>query len=166
MIRKKTVVKVDAPADVVWHTLSKLDDIQIYMQAVKKSVMSSSSSEGVGAQRTCDIEGIGTLAEQIVEWNDGTGFKYEVVAGRPAIMRKLSNRWEMRKVGNQTEVSMEIEAHAKYGMIGHLLERIAIKPQIARASMAGLAQVKYYLENGHAYAGDVDKLVGELELAR
>jgi uncharacterized membrane protein len=164
MIRVKNKVKVGAPADVVWQTLSKLDDIEIYMQAIKYSKMNSTSNEGIGAERLCDIEGIGKLAERIVEWSEGTGFKYEVVEGRPAIMRKLSNKWEMRKVGNQTEVSMEIEVQAKYGLIGRLLEQFAIKPQVARTSKGGLAQVKYYLEEGQAYTGDVDKLIKEFGL--
>lgn len=161
MIRIKTQIKVDAPIELVWRTIAKLDGIASYTQGIKRSWMTSNAKQGIGAQRSCEIPNIGTVAETIVAWNEGTSFKYEV-AGMPSIIRKLSNTWEVRDVEGQVVVTSLIEIHAKYGLIGKLLERVAIGPRAKTGVTGALAQLKYYLEGGQIFTGNIDTLTASL----
>ncbi len=161
MMHIKKHILVNAPAELVWQKLAKLDEIHVFVQGISNSVYSSKIRAGIGAQRTCYIDGVGSLVENIVEWNEGSGFKYEV-AGMPSIIRKLSNTWSVHNVGEQTAVGSEIEVQAKYGWLGWLLERLALRARLGAGSAGALAQFKYYVEEGMPFTGNVGDLSNSL----
>ena len=78
MFSAKSTIIIQAPKKEVWAKLSKLDDIANWSSGIGTSVYSSEITSGVGTQRSCDIPGIGTLVEDIVEWRDEHKFCYEI----------------------------------------------------------------------------------------
>lgn len=149
---------IDAPAQRVWEILRELDGVSHYIQAVKTSVHDAEIKYGVGAKRVCEIEGVGTISEKIIEWNEGKSYKYEV-EGMPSIIRNACNTWEVKTEGNQCIVISTIDATTKFGVFGKMLENIVLKKRFSHAMKRGLAQLKYYIENDKAYAGSVEELV-------
>ena len=79
-------IDINAPVNDVWKALAKLDDVQNFVDSVTKSYYNSEQKEGVGAARTCEVKGFGTLVEEIVDWKDGETLTYRV-EGMPSIVK-------------------------------------------------------------------------------
>ncbi len=159
MIQVLERANIEAPVEAVWRILSELDGLERYVQAIKSSKYASAQKEGVGTTRVCEIEGFGKIAEKIVEWEDGKWFRYEV-EGMPAIVRSLSNRWEVLEDGDRSIVVSTVEIDTKYGAIGRLVETLVLKKRFTDGLRRGIAQLKYYIEEGKPYKGNVDGLLG------
>ena len=55
----------------MWRTLANFDDVSTWSHAVTKADFSSAKERGVGAERVCEVSGLGTLIEQVVHWTEG-----------------------------------------------------------------------------------------------
>ncbi len=71
-------IEIDAPIDLVWKKLAKLDDVQHWVTSVKSARYATEQTEGVGAERVCDVDGLGMLQETITDWRDGETLTYAV----------------------------------------------------------------------------------------
>jgi hypothetical protein len=85
-IRLLASVCIDAPAERVWARLSRLEDIRLWSEAVLDAHCDGALSQGVGAERTCDLRGGITIRERWLAWNEGRSFAYEGV-GVPFVAR-------------------------------------------------------------------------------
>lgn len=62
MLQLTTTIDIDAPVNAVWKAIAKLDEVPNFIDSVSRSCYSISQTEGVGAARTCEVTGFGTLA--------------------------------------------------------------------------------------------------------
>src|SRR5215217_3850212 len=99
MIKLFTSVCIVAPAAIVWAQLAKLEDIQLWSEAVIRARCEGALSQGVGAERTCELAGGYTITERWVVWDEGRSFTYEG-CGLPLIAR-ATNRWSVIPHGEQ-----------------------------------------------------------------
>ncbi len=154
MLSLKSAVCIDAPADKVWKYLSAVQDIPLWVPAIKHASCEAGQSRGVGTVRLCKLEKF-DVSEIFVEWEEGQSFKY-VATGAPMI-KSASNRWSLEAVGNQTLVTSYSEIVVKGGIFGRLLE-----PMIFLATKFGfpnaLAPLKYHVETGKPFEGDPKSL--------
>lgn len=67
MLQIETTIDIDASVNDVWRRLAKLDNVQHWVDSVKKSHYTSDVKDGIGAERTCEVKGFGTLKEKVVE---------------------------------------------------------------------------------------------------
>ena len=77
MITLREYVCIEAPAATVWATLARLEDIQLWSEAVVDARCDGPISRGVGAERICELMGHRTIREQWVAWDEGRSFAYE-----------------------------------------------------------------------------------------
>src|SRR5207249_2839003 len=77
MIKLFVSVCIEAPAAVVWARLATLEDIQLWSEAVVHAHCEGALSQGVGAQRTCELAGKYIIKEHWVAWDEGHSFTYE-----------------------------------------------------------------------------------------
>jgi Polyketide cyclase / dehydrase and lipid transport len=70
-------VCIDAPAQDVWAALARLEDIQLWSEAVVRARWNGAITRSVGAERTCDLVGGVTIKERWLEWDEGHSFSYE-----------------------------------------------------------------------------------------
>lgn len=85
------VIKIDAPIHLVWSKISNLADIQNWTDAVTKSHFHTEKQRGVGAGRTCDVKGFGTLVENVLEWNEDKIFRLSL-EGAAVLYRRSKRR--------------------------------------------------------------------------
>jgi hypothetical protein len=155
MFRMITRACVDAPVDVVWDHLSRLDQIHVWTDAIHRAYISSECSTGVGAERTCELGGRRSLRERIVAWEEGISFTYE---STDAPMMKLArNRWSVTPEGTQTLVTSEAEMTFRGGVFGWLLGWILV-PLLRFALPNPLAKFKYWVEKGEPFSGKPSRL--------
>jgi hypothetical protein len=155
MIKLVASVCIEAPHDVVWARLAKLEDIQLWSEAIVHAACTGPLAQGVGAERTCELVGKRTIHERWVAWDEGRSFQYEGF-GIP-LMRRATNRWSVVPHAEQSLVISEAELEIKGGIFGRLLEPILV-PIMRRMAPNALAAFKYLVEQGHPYAGRASQL--------
>jgi hypothetical protein len=155
MISLRGSVCIDAPAHEVWAALAKLEDIQLWSEAVVRARCSGAITEGVGAERTCDLVGGITIKERWLEWDEGHSFTYEGL-GIPLVAR-ARNTWNVHPEGERTLLTSHAEVELKGGLLGRLLEPLA-RYQFSRMGPRTLAAFKHLVENGEPPPGRHSRL--------
>ena len=155
MIKLFASVCIEAPADIVWARLAKLEDIALWSEAVVDARWEGAISHGVGAERTCELAGKRTIKERWVAWEEGRSFTYEGF-GIP-LVKRAANRWSVLPHGEQALLTSEAELELKGGVLGRMLEPL-IGPLMRRMAPNALAGFKYLVEHGHPYAGKAARL--------
>jgi hypothetical protein len=140
---------------VVWAQLAKLEDIRLWSEAVIQARCEGPISQGVGAERTCELAGNRTIQERWTAWDEGRSFQYEGF-GIP-MMRRATNRWSVVSQGARSLLVSEAELELKGGLFGRLLEPI-LGPLMRRMAPGALASFKYLVEQRHPYAGKASEL--------
>lgn len=155
MIKLFASACIEAPAEVVWAQLAKLEDIQLWSEAVVHARCDGPIAQGIGAERTCELVGNRTIQERWTAWDEGRSFQYEGF-GIP-MMRRASNRWSVVSQGARSLLVSEAELELKGGLFGRLLEPI-LGPLMRRMAPGALASFKYLVEQGRPYSGKASEL--------
>jgi uncharacterized protein YndB with AHSA1/START domain len=148
MLHVSASVCIDALAPQVWAALSDLESITLWVPAIKHAHCPA-ARRGVGAERVCELSA-GTVHETILEWDEGHAFTYRG-EGAP-LMKWATNRWSVRPHGAQALVTSEARVELKGGAFGRALEPL-VRMAVIKAGNSSLARLKYWIENGHSYAG-------------
>lgn len=97
-------VELDAPASAAWQILGEeFGDVGKWATGLLAT--SVDREVGVGAVRTCDIEGLGPfpagrITEELLEFDPGNmRFTYAATSGMPAMFERAQNRWSIESVG-------------------------------------------------------------------
>jgi hypothetical protein len=155
MIRLTASVCIEAPAARVWAHLARLEDIQLWSDAVLQARCDGPVTHGVGAERTCELVGHRTIHERWVDWDEGRSFTYEGF-GIP-LVKRASNRWSVLPHGDKALLTSEAEVELKGGMVGRLLEPV-MGPLMRRMGPRALAAFTYLVEQGQPYDGKASEL--------
>ena len=155
MIKLFASACIEAPAETVWASLAKLEDIQLWSEPVIHAQCEGAVSQGIGAQRTCKLKGNVTIREHWTAWDEGRSFAYEGF-GVP-LMRRAANRWSVLPQGERCLLTSEAELEIKGGVLGRLLEAI-LAPIMQKMAPGALAPFKYFVEHGHPYEGRTSEL--------
>lgn len=150
MITLSGSVCIEAPTHEVWARLARLEDIQLWSEAVVEARCDGVVSHGVGAERTCDLVGGFTIMERWLVWEEGRSFTYEGV-GIPLVAR-ARNEWAVHAEGERTLLTSRAEVILKGGLLGKLLEPI-VAYQFNRIGPRTLAAFKYLVEHGEPPPG-------------
>lgn len=154
MLVLRSSVCVAAPVDRVWKYLAAIENINMWVPAIKQAWCETDRKQGVGVVRICKLDKF-DVREEFLEWDEGKSFKY-VAKGAPMI-ESASNRWTIEPIGNETLITSYSEIIVKGGIFGRLLE-----PLIYLATRVGfpnaLAPLKYYIETGKPFAGKATDL--------
>ena len=152
MLQITRTVDIDAPVDAVWKTLAKLDDVQNFIDSISRSVYNTDQAEGVGASRTCDVDGFGTVVEEMVEWKDGEGFSFTIEGG-PKMMKSALSTWRLeRKSEFQTTLHVTSTVEIRYGALGKMMEKFALAPKLGATLTSVVSQVKAHIERSQSPA--------------
>ncbi len=74
----ETTIRVKAAAETVWETLQDFSSIERFSSKVDTSPVVGAKSGGLGAQRKCTFYDKSTVVEEIVEYEEGKGFRIEL----------------------------------------------------------------------------------------
>lgn len=97
--------------------------------------------------RTCDIAGIGTIKEKILEFDPQRHvLAYEVVEGFPFFVKRGVNQWRLIAEGSSTRLTINAEIETS-GIVGLLMAPM-MKMQMSSIMKKTREDLKYYVENG------------------
>ena len=148
-------IEIDAPAERVWDVLADFSNVANWAPTITESRSTTEASRGVGAERTCNHEKMGTLVERIVAWEDGRSLSYDVIKGLPFPMDSLNNTWSVNAAGDATIVSLVMEFRMGLGPFGGLPAFMALRP-MRKEMQVSLAGLKQYVETGEVVTATKD----------
>jgi len=139
-------IEIDAPMDLVWEKISNLADVQNWTEAVSESHYHTEIKSGIGAGRTCDVPGFGTIVENVLEWDEGKSFRLSL-EGLPFFIREASGGWRLEELGpNRTRGTASVDLKTRFWPLGALMEKFALGPQFAKTIKGAQREFKTYVE--------------------
>lgn len=139
-------IEIEAPMDLVWSKISDLADIQNWTKAVKESHFHTELKRGIGAGRTCDVPGFGTLVENVLAWDEGKSFRLSL-EGLPFFIEEASGGWRLEELGpNRTRGITIIDLETRYWPVGALMEKFILGPQFHKTIQGAQREFKTYVE--------------------
>ncbi len=139
-------IEINAPIELVWNKISNLADIQNWTTTVIESHYHTETQSGLGAGRTCDVKGFGTLVENVLAWEENKSFTLSL-EGLPAFIKEASGGWRLESVGdNKTCATVAIDMQTRFWPIGALMEKFLLGPQFKKTLEGVQAEFKTYVE--------------------
>ena len=138
-------IRINAPVDTVWKTLGNLLAVQHYNPMVGSVRCISERAEGMGAARRCELKPKGWVEERVWEWNPPNALGLEVTASEwPLVFMKW--RTELKRDGNATVVSQEMNYKLKFGPLGALMDRLMMRRKLGSIIAGIFENLKRYIE--------------------
>lgn len=153
-MHQEHTIEIDAPIELVWDKISNLADVQNWTKVVNESFYHTEIERGIGAGRTCDVEGFGELVENVLEWDEGKSIRLSI-EGLPFFIKEASGRWRLEELGpNRTRGTTSVDLKTRFWPLGALLERFALGPQFSKAIKVAQREFKAHVE---ASAGELKR---------
>jgi len=144
------IIEIDAPVEFVWGKITDLTDIQNWSATVNEAHYHTNLQRGLGAGRTCDVRGFGTLVENVLDWNENESFRLSL-EGLPAFVKDASGGWQLENLGaNRTRATTTIEMQTRFWPVGALMEKLMLGPKFGKAIEGVQAEFKAYVEKSVA----------------
>lgn len=141
-------IEIDAPLNLVWEKISRLTDIQNWTRTVNEAHFHTEAERGLGAGRTCDVPGLGTLVENVLEWKERESYTLSL-EGLSFFVKNAHGGWRLEKVNdNRTRTTTFINMETGNWPIGALMERFILGPQINKTIKIVQSEFKSYVEQG------------------
>ena len=149
-------IKINARKEKVWEVLADFGGVSNWAPTVVSAYSTTEANGGVGAGRHCEVKSLGSIEERIAEWDEGRSYSYDIVDGVPAPMKYARNTVSVRPDGDGTLVIFALEFEMKFGPVGALLERLAIRPLLRKTLTGTLAGLKHHVETGEVIGEDTE----------
>ena len=137
-------IEINASADEVWEAIADFGGVYKWAPNVSSSYSTTEANEGVGAARHCEVAGFVGIDEEIVDWEEGQGYKYQVENIGP--IGKLVNEWSVTSDGENSVVTTNVSYRMKFGIMGALMDRLMVRRSIRKAMAQSQAGLKGYVE--------------------
>lgn len=139
-------IEISEPIEAVWDQISNLTGIQDWTKTVNKAHFHTEKQRGIGAGRTCDVRGFGTLIENVLDWSEGESYRLSL-EGLPSFVKKASGGWRLEKVDdNRTVATTFIDMETRYWFVGALMEKLALGPQFKKVISGVQQEFKDHVE--------------------
>lgn len=141
---------ISAPKREVWAAVADFGQIANFNPSVTASHLTGDANHGEGATRHCSLTLAGaSVEERVVDWQEGASYTVEIYeSSRIPVVTNAHGTISLADEGDGTRATMVIEYDTKYGPIGAILDRVAIRSQNAKAAGLVVAGLKHYIETG------------------
>jgi hypothetical protein len=139
-------VRIEAPIDVVWRAIAEdLTAVQHYNPMVASARLSSEQRGGIGAMRRCELRPRGFVEERVWDWAPKKAIGIEVAASEwPIVFMKWKT--ELAGMGAATLVTQEMTYKLKFGLLGYLLDALAMRRKLDAGIRDVFSNLKRYVE--------------------
>lgn len=120
-----------APAK-VWAVLADFPNIATWNTGVSKSFATSDSTDGVGAQRHCDLAPFGELEETVKEWDDTRRMVISIDSTKKLPIAHGEVTFVLSPADDATEVSVNYDYKPKFGLLGQIIGNVALDGQLTK----------------------------------
>jgi ligand-binding SRPBCC domain-containing protein len=142
-------IRINASPDKVWSVLAALDALDQYDPGVKRSEIVSTSREGQGAARRCDLVPGGWFKEKVADWRPHEALSFELFECTLPV-RRLKHSYTLVADGGATLVRQRMEYELKFGPIGKLMDTLMVRKKWDAGIKGFFEGLKRYVETGHS----------------
>lgn len=137
-------IHIRAPRQQVWDTLTHLDLLAAFDPGTTTSVLIGEQTDGVGAQRRCDVQG-GWLVERVAVWQPAQVLAFELVTCSFPV-NSLRHDYTLTGSDGLTHVTQVMTYELKYKAIGRALDAVLLRRKWDAGIKAFLAGLKEHVE--------------------
>lgn len=149
----ENTIKANIPAAQVWEVLKDFSSLEKFATTITSSPIVSEVQSGVGAKRRCTFVDGSSLVEEIVEFNEGQGFKM-VISEHALPLKSMEAEMRVTAIDEKScEIYMSSDFVVKGGPLGWVMGQF-----VMRSIMKGVFKK---VMSGLAYHSATGKLVGE-----
>ena len=145
-------IRIDAPPEKVWSVLATLDALDRYDPGVTKSEIVTSSREGPGSARRCDLAPGGWFKEKVADWKPNESLSFELFECSLPV-RRLKHSYTLTPDGSGTMVRQRMEYELKFGLVGRLLDAMMVRRKWNAGIRGFFDGLKLYVETGRSTSG-------------
>ena len=138
---------IDAPAESAWKAISELDGIDKWHPEVKKSILETEKSHGVGASRKCDFYSGMSLVETVTHWNEGKSVTLELSQMNMPLKQAFVTL-AVSPNGRQSKVTISMDLQPKYGPLGWMMGQVMMKPMMKKLFKSAIDGLEKHLATG------------------
>jgi ligand-binding SRPBCC domain-containing protein len=139
-------IRIDAPPEEVWSVLASLDLLDRYDPGVTKSEIVTSSREGPGSARRCELKPGGWFKEKVAEWSPNESLSFELFECTLPV-RRLKHSYTLTRDGSGTIVCQRMEYELKFGAIGRLMDTMMVRKKWDAGIKGFFGGLKQYVES-------------------
>ncbi len=139
-------IRIDAPPEKVWSVLASLDQLDRYDPGVTRSEIVTSSREGPGAARRCELKPGGWFKEKVADWTPNESLSFELFECTLPV-RRLKHSYKLTQDGSGTIVHQRMEYELKFGAVGKLMDAMMVKKKWDAGIKGFFAGLKKYVES-------------------
>jgi len=155
-------IKVNVSAEKIWQVLQDFSSVERFATTIQSSPIVGDITSGLGAKRLCTFNDGSSLVEEIIEYQEGQGFKM-VLSEHSLPLKSMYAEMKVTAIDeNSSEIFMSADFVVKAGPLGWLLGQLIMRPVmkgVFKKLMTGLA---YHCVTGKLVA---EKLPENEELA-
>jgi len=135
-------LKVNVPAEKVWQVLEDYNNIERFAITIKSSASANEICSGLGAKRTCTFNDGSSLVEEIIEYQEGQGYKMDI-SNHSMPLKSMQAEMKVTPIDEcSSEIYMSAEFVVKGGPLGWVMGQLIMQPvmkAIFKKVMTGLA---------------------------
>ena len=159
--RVSKTIKVKIPAGKVWEVLNDYGKVFNYAPAIKSSPIIGKKKTGLGAKRKVTFHQGASLVEEIVDYQDGRGYKMDLSELEGPFKSMQGEMWVDSIDADSSEITMAVDFQIKGGSIGWLIGVLVMKPVMKGALLKTASGLAYYSATGEEV---VERLPPEKDL--
>lgn len=114
---------IKAPRGAVWAVLADYPNISSWNTGVKNSFSTGDATEGVGAQRHCDLAPMGGLEETIREWEPESKLAISIDKASKLPMKNALATFSLADDGDETDFTLSYDYAPKFAILGRMLDK-------------------------------------------
>ena len=144
MAHLKRTIDIAAPRHLVWSTVASLEDVSVWNPNITGAAYEGGTDPGVGDVRTCYLADGGHIDETISAWVPGQRMQFAI--GSHGGIRSADMAMELTDTAGGTGVVAVADYHVAFGPLGPVIDRLAVRRQMARMLDAALLGLKGHVE--------------------
>lgn len=152
---------VDAPIEDVWEAIDDFGNVYEFHPYVEGSRLINDVARGTGAKRQCDFYSGESIREEVVETVPGKRQVVDIFDTGSFPLEENVATFDLEAVADgRTRVTVEMTFRPKYGPVGWVMARVAMKRQFRSLLENVLRGLEKYLRTGQLI-GEKGELVDE-----
>ena len=129
-------IQINASHAVVWGILGDFSGVATWAPPLRNSAPVGDVEAGAGAYRVMRHFWGFRLEETVVEWDEGNGFRFDVVKV-PFPLRDVRESWHLADGEGQVQVTTRVEYDMYLGPLGAALDAAFVSRLVRREMKAG-----------------------------
>ena len=138
----ENTIKVNISAEKIWQVLEDFSSVEKFAATIKSSPIVNGISSGLGAKRLCTFTDGSSLVEEIIEYQEGQGYKM-ALSEFSLPLKSMQAEMRVKAIdANSCELYMSANFVVKAGPLGWLLGQLIMRPvmkSVFKKVMTGLA---------------------------